>query len=321
MLRRIDSYFMTVVKTGSLSRAAELLYTTQPSVTKAVHRLEEELGCALFSRSSKPMQLNEAGRLYYDYLCGQIAGEQQLRDRLAELNLNESGTLRVGIPPYCLQCFFPMVLKQFIQRYPRVRLELTETTGDHIEEALLSREIDLGIMHPVVRKPRLAYEELFGERILLAVPRRDLPRTEDAPLELRQASLKDFFQEPFMLPTVDQKLGQVVRELFAGAGFTPNILFRSPNATLLLYLAANGVGSCFIPESGLSLQSDRVLEHIIFYHLDELAGHDWRLAAVRRRDYEYPAYTAYFLTLLGKYKPLTPAPARSWAAIAEEPER
>ena len=96
MLSKTDRYFLTIAKEGNLNRAAEVLYVSQPSLTKYVQRLERQVGAPLFDRSVSPMRLNDAGRRYLQYVMEQNALEEEMLTQIAEIGRMERGTLRLS---------------------------------------------------------------------------------------------------------------------------------------------------------------------------------------------------------------------------------
>ena len=78
MLSKNDELFLTVAKSESISKAAEQLYISQPSLTKRMQQLEAQLGVALFDHKSRPLKLSPAGELYYEYLTRSAVQELSL---------------------------------------------------------------------------------------------------------------------------------------------------------------------------------------------------------------------------------------------------
>ena len=312
-----DHYFLTIVKAGSLNRAAEMLYVSQPSLSKYVRRLESSLGTPLFDRTVSPMRLNDAGQLYYQYLMEQAARKEELLAQIAQVNQMDRGTLRLGIPSYCGQCYLPWVLKEFTARYPAVSLELFESSGDAIEHAVAEQEIDLGILHLPVSSSNLSYRELFSEHVLMAVPKSSEAQSQagESKIDILDGSIRDFRTQAFIIPHADQKLGQLVSDLFCRADFTPRIRFTSQNVTTSLAMTALGLGASFLPAGGLSALPRNILNKVTFYRLKELDHDDWKLIALQRKGYRTPNYTNHFIELISRYGQISNQTDRSWVVI------
>ena len=312
-----NNYFLTIVKAGSLNRAAEMLYVSQPSLSKYIQRLESSLGTALFDRTVSPMRLNDAGRLYYEYLVEQSARKEELLVQIAQVNHMDRGTLRLGIPSYCGQCYLPWVLKEFTARYPSVSLELFESSGDVIERAVAEQEIDLGILHLPISNSNLSYQELFSEHVLMAVPKTDGDQSQGdgGKIDILNGSIREFSDCCFIIPHAEQKLGQIVTDLFCRADFTPRIRFRSQNVTTSLAMTALGLGASFLPTGGLSALPRSILNKVTFYRLKELDHDDWKLIALQRKGYRTPNYTNQFIELISRYGQISNQTDRSWMVI------
>ena len=317
MVNKTNRYFLTIAKEGNLNRAAEALYVSQPSLSKYIQRLERQLGTPLFDRSVSPMVLNDAGRLYYQYLMDQTAREEQMMEQIAEIQNMDRGTLRIGIPSYCGQCYLPWVLKEFFARYPSVSLELFEGRGEQIEQAVADQQIDLGIVHLPICTDSLHYRELFSERILLAVPYEEEkhPQGTDNKVHILEGSLGDFANSRFIMPHREQKLGQIVTDLFCRADWKPDVLLTSQNVTTMLSLVALGLGVGFVPAGGLSALPQNILRRVSFFRLKELDHDQWKLVALQRKGYTLPKYTSFFVQLITRYGQISNRIDRSWTTI------
>ena len=99
-----EEYFLEIVRAGSLSKAAGKLYVSQPSLSKYIQRLEKQVGAPLFDRSTNPMRLNDAGRIYYEYLLECANARERMLGRMDQVNRLQIGTLHLGMPSVCAQC-------------------------------------------------------------------------------------------------------------------------------------------------------------------------------------------------------------------------
>ena len=298
MLSETDRYFLTVVKCKTLRAAAEELYVSQPSLTKYIQRIEAKLGTTLFDRSCSPMRLTNAGNLYYQFLLEQCKQEEQFVRHLADLNPDEVGVLRIGIPMFSAQHYLPNVVVPFINRYPSVKFKLFEETGANIEKKLLNDEIDIGVLHLSNLRKGFVSERIFADSIYLAAPAAGNKQIVSTP-NVYSASVHDFRERLFMFPSSEQKIGIAVTKLFSENHISPQVLFSSQNTAMTLQMVSNGVGCCFVPKgtlySNLSLE---IINRVDFYSLAELESLSWDLNVVYRENNVLPAYTNYFIELL-----------------------
>ena len=151
MLSKNDELFLTVAKSESISKAAEQLYISQPSLTKRMQQLEAQLGVALFDHKSRPLKLSPAGELYYEYLTRSAVQEHALLLDLREAAEGRRGKLSVGAPANLAQSLFPAILPSFCRTFPNVSLSVVEATGAEIQTLIAGRQKsdDLRLLPPV----------------------------------------------------------------------------------------------------------------------------------------------------------------------------
>ena len=288
-MNRAEEYFLEIVRSGSLSKAAGKLYVSQPSLTKYIQRLEKQVGTPLFDRSTNPMRLNDAGRVYYEYLLDCAAAKQRMLGKLDQVDRLQRGTLHLGMPSFCAQCYLARVLPSFQKQYPGVRVELLEASGEHLERALLEQRIDVAVLHLPVTHVELKHTPLFEERVLLAVP------GDTGAKQVKSGDFAQFKELPFILPQPEQKLGRYAAAFFAQKDFTPQVCMKTQNVTTMLTLAASGMGAAFVPEGGLSSISQDILRRLDFY---DLGGDPMTVAMLQRRESVLPAYGQRLIQLL-----------------------
>lgn len=301
MLSKTDYYFLTIVKTGNLNQAAQQLYVSQPSLSKYIQRLEAQLGTPLFDRSSSPMCLNGSGKLYLEYLRDAIEKEQTLLCQIGEINQMIRGTLRLGIPSFCGQCYLPQVLPTFTKEFPHVSLELYEKTGMKIEQALLDKEIDLAILHPPIIHENLTLQILARERILLVTQKtsKDGGSSPSRNVAVQRGKFSDIVGKPIIMPQVDQKLGRIVNNFFSFLDYRPTIYTRTENVITAMELVALGMGIGFTPESGLNTVSENILNCLQFFSFPDSLS-DWQLSAVVRRGTAMSVFSRRFVELISE---------------------
>ena len=118
MVSKQDETFLAIAQAGSVSKAAQGLYLSQPAVSRSLKRLEEDLGAQLFDREAVPLRLTQAGERYLRYVRENQERERRLRQDLAQLEREPSGTVRVGLNFWRSSLVLPRVLPAFQRRYP-----------------------------------------------------------------------------------------------------------------------------------------------------------------------------------------------------------
>ena len=111
-------YFVAIVDEGSLTKAAEHLYVSQPSLSQYLKRLEANLGVELFDRSASPLRLTYTGERYYQYVLQMMKLDENIRREFQDIKNQTSGRLRLGVALWRGACLLPDVFPSF-HRHPR----------------------------------------------------------------------------------------------------------------------------------------------------------------------------------------------------------
>ena len=180
--------FQAVARHLSFTKAAQGLFITQPAVTKHIHELEKQYGQRLLERRGNRVALTEAGRLLHAHAEAVAASAQQLDDQLHALRDPDeaAGRLRLGASTTLSQYVLPGLLPAFQARHPQVKLTLLNANSEHIAEALLRGELDLGFVEGRSKSRDLRYELLLPDE-LVAVRRATPTGPPAAPVPLAEA--------------------------------------------------------------------------------------------------------------------------------------
>lgn len=169
MIYKNYEYFLTIAQMGSLTKAAEALYVTQPSLSKYLSRLEESLDVQLFDRTHSPLILTHAGKLYFDYINNVVALNQRLHDDFDEIRHDERGEITVGITTWRSSIMLPTLLPLFRERHPHIKVNVLEGRSYTFESAMLNNQVDFCLMTvPSNFSFATTYESLGMEKIYLA---------------------------------------------------------------------------------------------------------------------------------------------------------
>ncbi|WP_029306096.1 LysR family transcriptional regulator, partial [Aeromonas dhakensis] len=170
-------YFVELVREQSFTRASEKLFVTQPTISKMIRNMEEELGQPLLSRAGRRFTLTDSGRVLFNRAQTILAEMQQLEAELADLQSLQFGRLALGIPPMVGHVYADLI-RAYRSRYPKVELSIVEYGGRRIEQAVLEGELDLAItMLPTREEGALSVLDLDQYPIQVVLP--DLPRWRD----------------------------------------------------------------------------------------------------------------------------------------------
>ena len=139
-------YMLTVLQEGSITNAAKKLYVSQPSLSQMIKLVENNLGAPIFNRNTDPITLTFAGEKYIEAAKQILTINQNLAREIQEINEEEHGTIRFGIPVQRAMQVIPYMLPKFKKLYPHVNLELFEHGSATTENLVLEGAVDLGCM-------------------------------------------------------------------------------------------------------------------------------------------------------------------------------
>jgi DNA-binding transcriptional LysR family regulator len=257
-------YFVCVADELHFGRAAALLGISQPPLSQQIRALEEELGVALFERTSRRVRLTEAGRLFLVEARRTLEQAAHAVEVARRTRKGEVGELSIGF--IASVPFVPRVasaLFRFRTAYPAVHLNLAEMPRDVQIPSLVERRLDIGFMRgdkPRGLPPELIADVFLEEEMIVGMHR-------DHPLAARKDALRvaDLRDEPFVLYEHDFSSG-FNDHLFAlcrRAGFDPDVVQEASGIATLLGLVAAGFGLTVIGRSLSALHLDNVVYRVL----------------------------------------------------------
>ncbi|MEV5028266.1 LysR family transcriptional regulator [Paenibacillus sp. LPE1-1-1.1] len=244
------TYFVAVAEAGSFTQAARKLHVTQPSLSKMVRLLEEDLGVQLIDRSAKQIELTDAGLSILRSAKHIIQSFEDMSSELEEVVKLKKGTLRLGIPPMVGGYFLPSVIEKFSTHYPQIKLQVIEQGGQSLEQDILQGDLDFSmVILPVKNEERYHVLPCINENLKLVVhPEHEL--AEQTRIQMNQ--LED---ESFILFRKDFTIHHLIKENCAAAGFEPKIVFESSQWDFMTEMVAAKYGITLLPE-GICSQLD-----------------------------------------------------------------
>lgn len=165
-------YFVALAEQLSFTQAAEKVHVTQSTLSHQIKQLEDELGCRLFRRQGRRVQLTDEGETFLDSARNALRevenGIKALRDTAA----SPDGCLRVGTTYTFNMHIIPKCIALFHARYPGVRVEIAEMASEHIARGLLDGGLDFGVTYQPENTSELMFEPLYNESMVLVVNQR-----------------------------------------------------------------------------------------------------------------------------------------------------
>ena len=248
-------YFLTIVETGNITRAAEKHYISQPSMTQYLNKLEKRLGVKLFDRSSTPLSLTKAGEIFLSYVkkCTQL--DHELERELEAVKTAVTGSVRFGIPLQMQQILVRDLIPPFMEQNPFIDISIRDDASPALEKAVMGNRVDCALVYnQAADKKGLVYHALKKERIFF-ICRKDQylasgrESDADCPLHL---SLSDVSGQTFYLMENGFIIRSISDTFFRQHLFTPRKWIAMSSMSALLQIVSNGGGITFVPEYVIS---------------------------------------------------------------------
>ena len=237
-------YFVEVVKRQGFTAAADALFVTQPTISKMVRQIEQEVGAPLLVRDGRTLVLTATGRIVYQRGLEMLELQTRLEAELAEANSGVRGELAISAPPLASMLLTP-VLAEFHRLHPGVRMRLFERGGLRALEDLRGNVCEIaGVLMPVDRA-EFASLPLACSPLRLITPV-DGPFGHFATRE--SVALAELAQTSFVMYGEGFVLNDVVTAACARLGFTPRVSGQSSEWELLAKMVGIGVGVALLPE-------------------------------------------------------------------------
>jgi DNA-binding transcriptional LysR family regulator len=234
-------FFLQVIAEGSFSKAADTVGRTQPAVSIAVRRLEEEIGAPLFDRSQKTPTLTEAGVVIQDYAQRILLLRDQARGAVGQLRTLKRGLVRVGANESTSLYLLPQVILAFRERHPEVKVEIYRHVSERLPREVLERNVDFAVLafEPVDRDLE-SFCVLKDELVLILNPEHALAGRDSLTVE-------ELGRESFLAHNVKTASRNKVIEVFAEHHTPLNITLELATVETIKRFVQLNVGLAFVP--------------------------------------------------------------------------
>lgn len=264
-------YVYEIYKERSFSKAAKNLFVSQPAISASIKKIEERLGAALFDRNSKPLALTEVGEIYINAIEEIMQIETNMENNIHDLSELKSGKLVIAGANFFSSYVIPPILKAFINTYPGIEVELTESDSIDLYNKSLDQNIDLIVDGGTYDNEHFAAHHLIEENILLAVPKNNplnsklsggmsgseicshLHLQSDVPY----AELKSFAAERFILLKKGHDMHDRSLKICSNNDFRPKSALHLNQLMTAFNLARQEIGIVFVTDTLVSLNPAR----------------------------------------------------------------
>lgn len=245
-------YILAIAEHKNLTKAAQELFVSQPTLTKHLQKLEQQIGGKIFDRNGNSFSLTYLGRRYVEHANQMLSLNQTWEKELLDIKGSKIGELNIAFPLMRSSCIVPQIMDQFYKRYPEITLNFLEEAHAIQERLLLDDKIDFAVFNETALNPKLEFETLANEEILLLIPDHH-PAKEKAVSSSNHRHLwmdLDFVKdEPFILHFPEQTTGRIALQLFDQYDIHPPVRIHTRSAETAVKLCSHGHGLCFVPES------------------------------------------------------------------------
>jgi DNA-binding transcriptional LysR family regulator len=239
--------FLAVVTEKSFSRAAQKLYRTQPAVSLALQRLEQELGEKLIDRSPKDFSVTDAGHKVLEYARRFVSLQQELENSLAELRDNSAGRLTIGANEsttlYLLQH-----IERYRELYPKVKVTVRRSLSSKVPSELLDGNLELGVISYNPGDERIQSHVIYSDSLAFVVsPKHRLARR-------KSISITELGEEMFVAHNVVSPYREIVIRVFREHQVPLRIDIEMPTIETIRKLVQANIGVAFLPRMCVEME-------------------------------------------------------------------
>ena len=242
--------FLAVARERRFSRAADKLFRTQSAVSQTIRRLEDELGEALFDRSSREGVLTDAGKVLHEYAEKLINLRSEAAESLAELRELQKGKLVIAANEFTVLYLLP-VLAEFRRLHPMIRITVERALGSRIPDDVLQYSAEFGVLSYAPQEPSLQSIVVFLDELVFVVP-------GNHPLaSAKQVSIRQLGAESFVAHIVSSPYREKVIQLFNRHKTPLHMDLELPTLQAIKQYVAAGNGVALIPEISVETELAR----------------------------------------------------------------
>jgi DNA-binding transcriptional LysR family regulator len=196
--------FINVAKYKSFSKAAEAIYLSQPTISAHIASLEQELNISLFDRHGKEVRLTKAGSLFLEHAINLVNIRNTAVTSISDFGNKVAGNLNIASSTTPCHFILPSLVKSFYDIYPEVDFSIKEESTGNVIEQILSGEADIGIVGETINDPRLSYDRISDDRLVVISSSPELPQ---------KLNINTLLQQSF----ISREKGSATRNVFENA--------------------------------------------------------------------------------------------------------
>ncbi len=279
-LQQIE-YVLAIAEERSFSKAAKKLFITQPSLSQVIAKLELQLGTQLFDRTTNPVQITQAGRIFIKHAREIIIADEMIRSEIAELSELKRGVLNIGTNTFMASCLLAPSMTEFVSKYNNIKINIFEENSENLEKLLMDGTIDLAVSTGRFDSNIFMCEHLVYDKLYLAVSEKnpinrkltahrifadDIKNNSQRMSDIQPVDVTVFRNQKFMFIKNDDTIERINEKFISTFGFAPDTSVYSSHIETLFSFVLSDIGIAFIPE--IFIKFANVQYHPVYYSID-----------------------------------------------------
>jgi LysR family transcriptional regulator, nitrogen assimilation regulatory protein len=244
--------FVRVAELGSFSKAALVLDTVQPALSRQVRQLETDLRVTLLERTGRGVVLTEAGKRLFEHSVGILQLVARAREAVESSRDEPAGRIVVGLPPSIGRDLTLPLVETFEREWPKARLAIVEGLSAHIAEWIATGRVDIGLLHNPEPQAAIETEPVHSE-VLCLVSLAPEGRAPASPLE-PPLPLTELPHYPLVIPERSHAIRRTLEAQAALAGFKLNVAWEISSVPAILALVRGGRGHAVLTRGAVAAE-------------------------------------------------------------------
>lgn len=285
--QRRCKYIKTIAECSSFSKAAEVLYVSQPSLSRMVKRLEAELGVPLFDRNSVPLVLTDAGKCYIDYIGRFEALEEIMYAEFSHMSTGISSQLTISSLPFLGTYILPKVIPRFSDLHRSINFDIQEKSSRQLLPHLEDGRADIALTNLMPDPARFTACRICSDHIMIVAAYNqkmrelfpDVHTDPDYPMETDLSLLRG---ETLIVLLPHQNMRTATDAICKHFAFRPHSTLEVPSLSTAVSLVCSNRGITFVCKSSISCIQPQT--PLIYFSLGKMANYTSILAVYKKFD-------------------------------------
>ena len=248
-------YFVAVAEELNFTKAAQRMFTAQPSLSQQIKDLENEVGVQLLLRTNRKVELTEAGQAFLQQaLLSLKYADAAIQEARHTVKVQQQ-QLSIGFVPVAEMKIFPYIMPNIRAHFPDLSIHFHSLTDREQLEALAAGEIDIAFTRLLDQQQDFESIKIFDEPLTLIMPK------DASEASLKQVPIKLLHQKPFIVSDemASPELYQTIQQFFKQHKMNLNVVQQSTNILLNVNLVGMGVGWSLVPAYVIPLLGDKIV--------------------------------------------------------------